>query len=278
MWLRLFKRLMNIFKAKANDTLDNIEDPVQMIKLAVVELEEAISKAIKALSVAVANQKKLEKDYEQFRLEALGWYQKATAALEIGNEELAQKALAQKANADKKALEYQLLSENSKQMVASLTAQTDKYKLKLQEAKTKESIYAAKAENAKAQKQIAESLGGINGSALANIDKYEQKINQLEAEAESLTQMNSSQNVLEDEFRTLETNFSVQNDMEKLKEEIEQKKLQKAQQKQIEIEQKMNNMNNAAKSTTQNLPPASIPIQIQEKNKIDNHIDNFFKK
>jgi phage shock protein A len=269
MWWTLFKRLMNVFKAKANDTLDMIEDPVQMIKLAVVELDESISKAVKALAVAMANQKKLQKDYEQFQLESQGWYQKATAALEAGNEELAEKALSQKAIANKKAQEYALLAQNAKQVVTQLTEQTERYKLKLQEAKAKESIFIAKAENAKAQKQIAESLGGINGSALANIDKYENKINQMEAEAESLTQLNSSQTIVEDEFRKLESNLSIQNDMEKLKEELQLKKAQKIMQKHNEIEQKLNNMGNKSEV---------IQTQIPDKNKMDVQIDNFFNK
>ncbi len=145
MWSNLIKRVLNIGKAKANDALDQIEDPVQMIKLATVELEGAIAQATKALAVAMANHKKLERDHEQFRLESLGWYQKAAAAMQNGNEALAQKALTQKALADKKEVEYKLLAENAARAVGQLGEQLDDYKLKLQEVKTKQSIYIAKA-------------------------------------------------------------------------------------------------------------------------------------
>src|SRR4028118_2017342 len=113
MFSSLLKRLLNISKAKANDALDRAEDPIQMIKLATVELEQAIAQATKALSVAMASQKKLERDHEQFRLESLGWYQKAAAAMQNGNEALAEKALAQKALSDKKETEYRLLAERA---------------------------------------------------------------------------------------------------------------------------------------------------------------------
>ncbi len=275
MWMRLIQRLSNIFKAKANDTLDKVEDPVQMIKLAVVELEEAIKKASKATAVAMANQKKLEKDYEQFRLESVGWYQKASAALESGNEELAQKALGQKSISDKKTTEYELLSKNSKYVVDQLTDQLDDYKLKLEEARAKESIYSAKAESAKAQKQIAESLGGLDGSALANMSKYEQKINQLEAEAESLTQMNSEQGKVEKEFKNFEKNISIQSDLEKLRIELEQKKELANQKKLSDIENKFKELNST--SNTISLPQQNTPLQISES-KTEKQIDNFFNK
>ncbi len=176
MWATLVKRLFNIGKAKANEALDHLEDPVQMIKLATVELEQAIGKATKALAVAMANQKKLAKDHEQFCLESLSWYQKAAAALQLGNEALAQKALTQKALADRKEEEYKLLAGNAARMVGQLQEQLDDYKLKLEEVRTKQSIYIAKAENAKAQQQIAQSLNGLNHSTLANMDKYENSI------------------------------------------------------------------------------------------------------
>ncbi len=271
MWSRILQRILNIGKAKANDALDHIEDPVQMIKLATAELEQAIMAATKALAVAMANQKKLEKDHEQFRLESLGWYQKATAALQSGNEELAQKALTQKSLSDKKEVEYRLLAENSRMVVGQLQEQLDDYKLKLQEVKTKQSIYIAKAENAKAQKQIAESLGGLNGSALANMEHYENKINQMEAEAESLTQLNSQQNKLEKEFKTLEANISIQADMEKLRLELAQQNQLKEQQKIADIHKKFEELNQSTHtSELKVLPPA------QKKEDRSQKIDTFF--
>ncbi|MDJ1469506.1 PspA/IM30 family protein [Xanthocytophaga flava] len=271
MWSSLLQRLFNIGKAKANDALDHIEDPVQMIKLATVELEQAIGKATKALAVAMANQKKLEKDHDQFKLESMNWYQKAAAALQSGKEDLAQKALTQKALADKKEVEYKLLAENAAKIVGQLQEQLDDYKLKLEELKTRQSIYTAKAESAKAQKQIAESLSGVNGSALANIEKYENTINQMEAEAESLTQLNSDKNKLEKEFKALENTISVQSDLDKLKEELALKSKQKEEQKIVDIQQMFDELN---RSTNTN----QLKIQPAPKEDINKKIDDFFNK
>lgn len=268
MWTNLLKRILNISKAKAHDTLDHIEDPVQMMKLAVAELEESISKVTKALAIAMANQLRLEKDHEQFKLEGISWYQKAAIAVQNGNEELAKKALSQKALAEKKEIEYGALATNSRQMVQQLNEQLDEFKLKLEEAKTKQRIYAAKAESAKAQKQISESLGGLNASALANMSKYEDKINQLAAEAESLTALNSMTSGLNKEFRELETDMSVQNDLEQLKQKLVLDSEKQKEERMQDIQQKFSEMNQ---------PDKSLPQQSNPKPDIDKLLNEFFK-
>ncbi len=281
MWSSLLKRLLNISKAKANDALDRAEDPVQMIKLATVELEQAIAQATKALSVAMANQKKLERDHEQFRLESLGWYQKAAAAMQNGNEALAEKALGQKALSDKKETEYRLLAERAGAAVGQLQEQLDDYKAKLQEVKTKQSIYIAKAESAKAHKQIAETLSGLNGSALANMEKYENSINQMEAEAESLTQINSDKSKLEKEFRQLENSVSVQEDMEKLRLDVAQQKQLKEQQRIADLNRKFEELNQGTQTHHLKVLPPNAPdaksLPPKPAEDLKKKMDDFFK-
>lgn len=269
MWTNLLKRLLNISKAKANDTLDHIEDPVQMMKLAVVESEEAITKVTKALAIAMANQLRLEKDHEQFRLEGISWYQKAAIALQSNNEELAKKALSQKALAEKKEHEYGALAENSRRMVQQLSAQLDEFKLKLEETRTKQRIYAAKAESAKAQKQISESLGGLNSSAMANMSRYEDKINQLAAEAESLTSLNAMSGGLNREFREIETDMSVQTDLEQLRNKLAAESQKQKEERLNEIQKKFNDMNQ---------PGSQVPGQNSQKADIDKLLNDFFKQ
>lgn len=265
----LLKRLLNISKAKTNDALDHIEDPVQMMKLAVAELEEAIIKVTKALAVAMANQQRLEKDHEQFRLEGITWYHKASIALQNGNEALAKKALLQKALAEKKETEYKALAEHSRKMVQQLAVQLDDFKLKLEEAKTKQRIYAAKAESAKAQKQISESISGLNTSALANMSKYEDKINQLSAEAESLTALNSAGSSLIKEFQEIETNLTVTDDLETLKNQLSVASQKQQVEKLEEIQRKFEEMN---KNTEK------LPQQADSTKNINKRLNDFFNQ
>ncbi len=243
MWTNLLKRIFNIGKAEAHAALDEIEDPVKMMKLAVGQLEEAIAKVTKALSVAMANHQRLADDTEQFNLECISWYQKARLALQNGHSELAQKALTQKSFADKKHTEYTLLTQNSAQMVKQLQEQVEDLKLKLDETKTKQRIYAAKAETAKAQQQIAASLGGLNHSALANMTHYEDKIKQWEAEGNALTQINSMKNHLDKSLRGLQQEINIQEDFERLQQELKAQKEKEKNQKMADLQTKFDEMN-----------------------------------
>lgn len=259
----LLNRILNISKAQAHATLNSIEDPVQMMNLAVFEIEESITKLSKAVAVAVANQKKLEKDHEQFSLEAMAWHQKATVALQSGKEDLAKQALTHKALALKKEEEYGLLAQNSKKMVQQLYEQLDDYKLRLQEARTKQKIYAAKAETAKTQKQIAESLGGLNSSALANMEKYENHINQISTEAEAISELSSANRNLDREIREIETSMLVENEFEKLKQQL----LESVENQRFENSKRRLEM------------PNQLPEKTTDSTqKLDNLLNDFFKK
>ncbi|HSZ24502.1 MAG TPA: PspA/IM30 family protein, partial [Cytophagaceae bacterium] len=125
--------------------------------------------------------------------------------------------------------------------VEQLKTQLDRMKAKLEEAKAKESILSAKMSSAKAQKEIAEQLGGLNYSPLAEFNKYEKKILEVESQSEAMTELISNEGKLEKEFEELETEHAVYSDYEiiknKIKEEEEQKKMLEEEKKHKKINQ-----------------------------------------
>jgi phage shock protein A len=269
MWKRFFQRLNNIFKAKAHDALDQVEDPVQMMKLAVAEMEQSIHKSTEALAKAMGNQKNLVKQAEQYKLETESWLNKATTAIKTGQDDLGKKALEKKALAEKQYEQYKALAENSNVTVEQLKTQLERMKAKLAEAKAKESILSAKMSSAKAQKEIAEQLGGLNYTPLAEFSKYEKKILEVESQSEALTELVSNEGKLEKEFEELETETAVFSDYEiiknKLKEEEEQKKLLEEQKKHQKINQILNN--EIEKKEIKSLPE-------EKKKLLDNFLSN----
>ena len=220
MWTKLFKRFLNIFKAKANDALDRAEDPVQMLKLAIEELALSVNKVTESLSKAMANEKDLRKKFEQYRMSAESWTQKATYALKSNDEELAKQALAKKALDSKQSEQFYLLSENARKNTTLLKQQLDQLKIKLEEAKVKKNILIAQAESAKAQTEIARQLGGLDNDALSNFARYEEKINAMTHEADAMTELVGMNNELEREFQKLETNTTVNIELEELKRKL----------------------------------------------------------
>lgn len=237
MWSQILRRLANIFKAKAHRAVDQLENPVEMSKLAVAELEKAISDATEAFSIALANHKKWDRDLQQAYLGAENWKQKAKMAIAQSNEEMAKKALTEKSNEDRKINEYTAIFQKSESDIKVLRQNLDSLQLKLKEMKSKQSILEAKARNAEAQGKIAKQLSGIGTSALSNFQRYEDKINEMADQSEALQESLFAQKQLEREFDLLESTVNVSNELETLKLEMqteEQRKKDEMEQKKLE--------------------------------------------
>jgi phage shock protein A len=213
-----FKRIGDIFRSNVNDALDNAENPEKMIKLMVVDMKESMTQSTAALAKAMAHTKQMEKKKDFHKAQSEAWQQKAMAALQAGNEDLAKKALAQKNVEDQNFAQYNGMFEQADATTTKLKAQLDKLKQKYDEAKAKESMLIARSKNAEAQADIAKNIGGFNDNAFANFDKFEEKIMEKEAEAEAFTDMSAVEIELEDEFAALETNTAVDAELAKLKE------------------------------------------------------------
>lgn len=220
----IFSRISDIIRANINDLLDKAEDPVKMIKQMVIDMQEAVTKATAALAQAMAQEKKLQRDYEKYVALSAEWENKALLALQAGNEDLARKALVKKNEAEQQAAQYKQMYEQAAQTTATLKQQVEQLKTKLDEARMKESMLIARSQAAKAQKEIAKNISTFDHSSIfSKFSKFEDKILKQEAEAQALTQLAEGSLSLDDEFKKLSSNSSVEDDLIKLKAKLQQK-------------------------------------------------------
>lgn len=261
--MQILNRLANIFKAKANRAVDQLEDPVEMSRLAVAELEKAISDATEAFSLALANHKKWERELQQSSLTADNWKQKAKVALSQSNEDMAKKALLEKSNEDRKVTEYTAIYQKSDKDIKVLRQNLDSMQMKLKEMKAKQSVLEAKAKNAEAQGKIAKQLQGIGTSSLANFQRYEEKINEMADQNEALQESMFAQKQLEREFEQLESTVQVSNELENLKTEVEDEQMKQKEQMEKKKLQRLN-----IKLDSQTTPPASTALPAPQAAKL----------
>lgn len=265
MWLQLFQRLANIFKAKAHKAVDHLENPVEMSKLAIAELEKAIGDATEAFSIAIANHKKWDRELQQACLAAENWKQKAKLAIGQGNEEMAKRALTEKSNEDRKATEYTAIFQKSEKDLKMLRQNLDSLQMKLKEMKSKQSVLAARAKNAEAQGKIAKQLTGIGTSALSNFQRYEEKINEMADQNEALQESLLSQKQLEREFDQLESSVTVNTELEELKTEMqteEQRKKEQEEAKRLEkVKIKIDSQTVQVTPVKQIAPPKDLKLK-----------------
>ena len=203
--MSIFQRISDIFKANINDALDKAEDPEKMLKQMVIEMEESINKTTLAVANAIANEKSLERKIEKAKKDTTEWEQKAMQALNASREDLAKGALEKKAISLRNVSDLEPIYLQAKTTSDKLRDQLNRLKAKLDEARSRQSTLIARSQAAKAQKQIAQSFSGVGSDAFSKFDKYEQKIEKLEAEAEAFEQLAGENVGLEEEFKKLET-------------------------------------------------------------------------
>ncbi len=209
--------MSDIIKANLNDLLDRAEDPEKMLKQMVIEMEQSVNKATLAVAQAIANEKSLERKLEKARKDKEDWEQKAVLALQSGREDLAKAALEKKAVCDRNYNDLLPILEQARQTSVKLRQQLDQLKNKLEEARTRQSTLIARSQAAKAQKQIAQSFSGVGTDAFSKFDKFESKIEQLEAEAQAFEQLAGENTSLEDEFKKLTSSSDVDAELLALK-------------------------------------------------------------
>jgi phage shock protein A len=216
----IFSRISDIVKANINDMLDKAEDPEKMLKQMIIEMEESVNKTTLAVAQAIANEKQLEKKIERARSESQSWEQKAMQALTAGREDLARAALEKKSIQERNLNDLNPLYSTAKSTSDKMRVQLNSLKAKLDEARMRQSTLIARAQAAKAQKQIAQAFSGVGGDAFSKFDKYESKIEQLEAEAEAHELLAGEDTKLEDEFKKLETGGAVDSELLALKQKM----------------------------------------------------------
>ncbi len=223
--MALFKRLRDITMATVNDLLDKAEDPVKMVNQFIRDMEEDIGEA----EVAVAKQIAIEKRFLEQRDEAASLAQKraeqAEKALELGNEELAKKALQDKIEQQSHYETYAAEYDKAKAMADELRSKLGEMKDELLKMKSKREMLVARADAAKVQKQINHTMGSFGSdSAAQGFARMEEKVNQLEAEAQASSELRGSGKSLDDEFKKLQGDTELDKELAALKAKMAEKK------------------------------------------------------
>ncbi len=216
----LFGRLGTLIRSNINELINRAEDPEKMLNQVLVDMKGQLVEAKKQVAVAIADEKRIKKQWEQEHAKATDWERKAMLAIRAGNDELAKAALHRKGEHDELATNFKAQWEAQKQAVDQLKEALRGLDQKIEEAKRKRNILISRQKRAQAQATINQTLSQLNASDShdSTFARMDERVTQLEAEAEASAELGLlPESSLESQFKALEVGSDVDDELEVLK-------------------------------------------------------------
>ncbi|GLC52113.1 hypothetical protein PLESTB_000584100 [Pleodorina starrii] len=231
----LFTRLFRIVTSFFNGLVESFEDPEKLLDRVAEEMQEDMIRMRQATAQVMASQRQLvtkQKSLQasagasgDIRVSGWGgadqWLQRAELAVSRGQDDLAREALKRRKvlQEDADRLNEQVALQTS--ALEQLQANIRVLEGKLGEARTKKETLKARAASAKTSLALQEMIGGLqvrSGTSWAAFEKMEEKVAQLEAQAQTATALVAPDS-LERQFAALEGDTGVDAELAALKRE-----------------------------------------------------------
>jgi len=215
----LIDRLSRLLRANLNAFVSDAEDPIKILDQSVSDMQEDLVKLRQAVAIAIASQKRLENQASQSKEQIKNWFSRAELALKKGEDDLAREALSRKKTfqATFESLSTQFQQQNGQ--VEKLKKSLLLLERKIAEARTKKDMLKARAQAAKAQKQIQSAVGDVGSkSAMAAFERMEDKVEELEASGQAALELAGED--LENKFAVLESDDDIEKELEILRSQL----------------------------------------------------------
>lgn len=215
----VFSRLTDIVNSNLNAMLDKAEDPEKIVRLIIQEMEDTLVEVRSRAARAIADKKEVDRKRAEFIARTHEWESKAELAIAKGRDDLARGAISAKRQA------HEMVGLLDKELVAidkaleKSTEDLEKLQAKLKEAKAKQRSLELRRNTAQDSLRVNRQMyDGRIDEAMARYERYERRIDELEAAAESYVL--GRPRSLEQEFRELAAEDDVNAEFEALKRRV----------------------------------------------------------
>ena len=211
----VFSRFTDIINSNINSILDKAEDPEKMVRLIIQEMEDTLVEVRSSSARTLADKKDLTRQVTRMSNDAQTWQQKAELALSKGREDLARAALIEKSKCEDAATSLTEELASFDDHIAKLQDEIAQLQEKLADAKARQKAIVMRGKTASSRLKVKSKLdSGKVEDALSRFDRYERKIDDLEAQVDSYDLGKKS---LADEIADLETDDNIDSELEALK-------------------------------------------------------------
>lgn len=218
--MKTFKRLKNIINSNVNSTLDKMEDPEKMINLMITDLEDTLFKVKKSISSKKQEKLTLEKEINDQLKRDERWLSRAKMAIENSRDDLAKEALAEQKEAKAAIVEMKERIKSIDGILMNEDESLEQLTEKLKEIRIKKDSLVKRANHVEEKRWVKETLNVANSDDIAKrFNEMEARVEQMEAEANIFKQKDD----IDDEFKSMEMNAEIEEELEALKKSMDNK-------------------------------------------------------
>jgi phage shock protein A len=227
----IFRRVSDILTANVNDMLDRAENPEKLIRQVIREMDEAVQAAKRNVAQVIAGQKKLEKELQTNKRLCEEWQRKAQQAVEMDRDDLARTALGRKREHENLVATLEQQHTSGQQSVDNLRQTLKGLEAKLADAKRRKMVLVARKKTAEAQMaaqgNLARGADSSKAGSFARFERFEEQVDDLEAEAQALQEINEAEATAEAEFEGMDQGADIEIELEQLKRKVKGKSRKK---------------------------------------------------
>ena len=201
----IFTRMSNMLKSKVNTTLEEMENPIELLDQKVRDMEKQLNTAKLNSAQIIGNAHEIKKKMEACEIEVKDYEDKVKLALSKNNEELAKKALARKIESEKKLESLKTSYEAARNQADTIKKNLAALETEINKTRNYRDEAAARYSNAQASQKVNEVLANVQTKSNSiEIDSIERKIQKHEALANGLGELRDV-DTFESEFEALDT-------------------------------------------------------------------------
>lgn len=205
----IFDRFKTVVSSNINDLISKAENPEKMLNQLLIDMNEQMIESKKAVAMAIADEKKLEREAAENKRMAEDWEKKAMLAVRSNRDDLAKEALLRKQEYEGYATQLTQQWQAQKESVEKLKVSLRELQSKIDEANRKKNILIARAKRAEAQDKINKTMSSLSGnrSAFDTFDRMSKKVDEMEARADATKELEDATSgaTLEKQFAELES-------------------------------------------------------------------------
>lgn len=216
----IFSRFSDIVNSNINALLDKAEDPEKMVRLIIQEMEDTLVEVRSTSAKTIAEKKELQRVVSRLEEDVADWQGKAELALSKDRDDLARSALIEKQKAADQAASVNADIANLDLHISKLQDEVSQLQEKLADAKARQKTMLMRQQTVASRLEVKKSLDSTRlNDAMYKFERYEQKIDNLEAQVESY---DLGKKTLRDEFAELASQDKIDSELAALKAKMNQ--------------------------------------------------------